>query len=106
MSLKALADAVLERDTRAGQERDTPMNKCPNPDLENRASGTVIEVTLRPAIPWPELLAAVKPQNPEFPLCPDCDQARYWISPRGKVVCGKCGEVRFVLVAIQCHPVS
>ncbi|HKN11755.1 MAG TPA: hypothetical protein VJX68_01035 [Candidatus Binatus sp.] len=66
----------------------------------------VIEATLRPTMPWPELLSAVKPLNPEFPACPECHRARYWISPRGKVVCGKCGEVRFVLVAIQYHPVS
>jgi hypothetical protein len=69
-------------------------------------SDTIIEATLRPAIPWRDLLAAAKPLNPQFPACPECHHARYWISPRGKVVCGKCGGVRFVLVAIQYHPVS
>lgn len=72
----------------------------------NAASGAVIEATLRSTMPWPDLLAAVKPQNPEFSACPDCRQARYCISPRGRVVCGKCGEVRFVVVAIRYHPVS
>lgn len=87
---------------------------APPPEARDRAEAArassrptaVLEATLRPAMPWPDLLAAVKPQNPEFPPCPDCRQARYWISQRGKVVCGKCGEVRFVLVAIQYHPVS
>jgi hypothetical protein len=68
-------------------------------------SGAIIEAILRPTIPWPDLLAAVKPQNPQFPACPGCHHTRYWISARGRVVCGKCGEVRFVLVAIQYHPV-
>jgi len=77
------------------------------PSRATRHSGPIIEATLRPTTAaWPELLAAVKPQNPEFPACPECHQARYWISPRGKVVCGKCGAVRFLLIAIQYHPVS
>jgi len=69
---------------------------------------TVIEATLRPAIPWPELLATVKPQNPEFPPCPMLGR-RYWIAPSGKVVCGskKCaGAVRFLLKSIEFHPVQ
>jgi hypothetical protein len=117
MSLKALADAVLERDTRTGQARDTPAEMCPTDDIgggavvpasgaSDVATSAVIQTVFRPAMPWPELLAAVKPQSPEFSACPECRQARYWISPRGKVVCGKCGEVRFILVAIQYHPVG
>jgi hypothetical protein len=77
--------------------------------IVSRRSSTVIEATLRPAMPWPELIAAVKPQNPEFPLCPECHQRRYWISPKGKVVCGsrKCnGAVRFMLTAIAFHAVQ
>jgi len=109
MSLKALAQLVIQRDNERNNQRDAADKSCPNPDLENRTSGTVIEATLRPTIPWPELLTAVKPQNPEFPTCPECHQARYWISPRGKVVCGsrKCaGAVRFLLTAIEFHQVQ
>ena len=72
-------------------------------------TGAIVEATLRPTIPWPELLATVKPANPGFPPCPECHQARYWISPKGKVVCGsrKCaGAVRFLLTAIEFHPVQ
>jgi len=52
------------------------------------------------------IVAEMKPQNLEFPACPDCHNTRDWIIPRGKVVCGKCCEVRFVLVSIQYQPVS
>jgi hypothetical protein len=46
------------------------------------------------------------PINPEFPACPDCKMARYWIAPTGKVVCGKCGETRFLLTSIAYHAVN
>jgi hypothetical protein len=42
----------------------------------------------------------------EFPACPDCKMARYWITPGGKVVCGKCGQVRFLLTNIAYHAVN
>ena len=42
----------------------------------------------------------------EFPPCPQCKIARYWITPGGKVVCGKCGEVRFLLTSIVYHAVN
>jgi hypothetical protein len=38
--------------------------------------------------------------NQEFTACPDCKIARYWITANGKVVCGKCGTVRFQLTNI------
>jgi hypothetical protein len=44
--------------------------------------------------------------NGEFPPCPNCKMARYWITPGGKVVCGKCGEVRFLLTNIAYHAVN
>jgi hypothetical protein len=47
----------------------------------------------------------MKPQSPEFLASPDCPDTSDWISPGGKGVCGKCGEVRFVLVSIRYHPV-
>jgi len=43
----------------------------------------------------------VQPKNPAFPPCPKCATGRYWIAPTGKVVCGFCGQVRFVLTSIQ-----
>ncbi len=48
----------------------------------------------------------VTPVSPDFPPCPDCESARYWISNLGKVVCGKCGETRFMLASISYHPVN
>ncbi len=113
MSLKALAQRVIERDSQRDASRYTLNNSVPGGGeavghsvAAVRVCPAVIEATLRPTLPWPDLLAAVRPQNPEFPACPGCHHPRYWISPRGKVVCGKCGEVRFVLVAIQYHPVN
>jgi hypothetical protein len=48
----------------------------------------------------------VTPLRPEFPPCPSCSSARYWITAGGKVVCGTCGVTRFMLAAISYHPVS
>ena len=79
---------------------------------------TLIQLDARPD---PELLEAVEavegvfpgaqllriqrsdaqPKNPAFPPCSQCATARYWITPTGKVVCGSCGQVRFVLTSIQ-----
>ncbi len=47
-----------------------------------------------------------QPINPAFPPCPDCKTARYWITPSGKVVCSKCGEVCFLLTSITYHAVN
>ena len=47
-----------------------------------------------------------QPINPAFPPCPDCKTARYWITPSGKVVCSKCGEVCFLLTSIAYHAVN
>jgi hypothetical protein len=52
---------------------------------------------------YPEQGPAVRPLNPEFPPCPECRIARYWIAPTGKVVCGACGQTRFILTAIEYH---
>jgi hypothetical protein len=48
----------------------------------------------------------ITPLRPEFPPCPSCSSARYWITAGGKVVCGTCGVTRFILAAISFHPVS
>jgi len=48
----------------------------------------------------------VTPISPDFPPCPDCASTRYWISNFGKVVCGKCGETRFILASISYHAVN
>lgn len=48
----------------------------------------------------------VVPVNTAFPPCPACNSSRYWISDSGKVVCGSCGETRFVLSSIEFHPIS
>jgi hypothetical protein len=48
----------------------------------------------------------VTPINPKFPCCPACAFSRYWISSSGKVVCGKCGETRFILASISYHVVN
>jgi len=48
----------------------------------------------------------VTPVNPEFPPCPTCAAARYWISSLGKVVCGVCGETRFILASISYHMIN
>jgi len=37
----------------------------------------------------------------EFPLCPQCQSRRYWLATEGKVVCSKCGVVRFEIVAME-----
>jgi hypothetical protein len=117
MSLKALADAVLERDVRAGQGRDARVEKCstdescggpvvPAGEASGLRTSAVIEATLRTAMPWPELITAVKPHDLEFPLCPTCRQRRYWLGRRGKIVCSQCGEVRFLLTNLEFHVVQ
>jgi tubulysin polyketide synthase-like protein len=48
----------------------------------------------------------VTPVSPEFPPCPACATARYWISSLGKVVCSVCGETRFILASISYHTIN
>ena len=62
----------------------------------------VIEATFGPAT----ARVREQPINPAFPPCPDCKTARYWITPSGKVVCSKCGEVCFLLTSITYHAVN
>lgn len=64
----------------------------------------VIEATFR------EAPATIPDQaiSSEFPPCPVCGAARYWIS-RGLVLCGskRCGSApRFVLTSIEFHAVQ
>ncbi len=86
-------------------ERDAEMRKPPSAHEPN--SG-LIEAYFRPTVElvWPQPRDKVVPADPKFPACPDCHVARYWISHTGKVVCGKCGQVRFILAAIEYHPVN
>jgi len=37
----------------------------------------------------------------EFPLCPTCESRRYWLGTEGKVVCSRCGQVRFEIIAME-----
>jgi len=48
----------------------------------------------------------VAPVDPKFPPCPSCGCARYWIASSGKVICGVCGETRFILASISYHAVN
>jgi len=78
------------------------------PDMSNTpdmSKSGVVEATFRPTVElvYPEPGPAIRPVNPEFPRCPECGTARYWITPTGKVVCGSCGQVRLVLTAIEYH---
>jgi hypothetical protein len=118
MSLKALADAVLERGARAGQGRDATVEKCPTDEsrggtavpageaLEMGAEH-VIEATFRPAPDVARFESAAMLDH-QFPPCPECGTRRYWIS-RGKVMCGSrtCySAVRFILTSIEYHPIN
>ena len=77
---------------------EPPQNQRPAAPEPTR----IIEATFLPAnANDPE-----RPINPEFPVCPDCKMARYWIAPSGKVVCGKCGQTRFLLTSIAYHVVN
>jgi hypothetical protein len=37
----------------------------------------------------------------EFPICSRCKVRRYWLGTQGKVVCSKCGIVRFEIIAME-----
>jgi hypothetical protein len=70
-----------------------------------------VEAIFGDAAEWiePPLVVGEKvlPMNPEFPPCPVCGSARYWIS-KGKVMCGsrRCySAVRFILTRIEYYPV-
>jgi hypothetical protein len=70
--------------------------------LEKKAPGHVIEAIFS-VVTTTSRDEAV---NREFPACADCKIARYWICPDGKVVCGKCGTVRFQLTNIAYQAVN
>jgi len=74
--------------------------------VEVRDKNTVIEAVLRSFDSGP-VPSTVKPQS--FPPCPGCHQSRYWITPRGAVVCGsgKCnGATRFMVTHIELYAVQ
>jgi len=75
--------------------------------ITEKSSTRILEARFRPTVELvhPEVREKVTPVNPEFPLCPECRTKRYWVSAGGKVVCGKCGKVRFLLAAIEFHAV-
>jgi hypothetical protein len=112
MSLKALADAIIRRDSRVGQPRDIPVDRCPTD--ENRSGTTVPPAIETPAFTTPVVveLIYVEPQpkvtpvDPRFPPCRTCGKRRYWITASGKVVCGGCGEVCYILASIEFHPIA
>jgi len=68
----------------------------------------VVEARFRPTVElvYPQPGPAIRPTNPEFPRCPECDVARYWIAPTGKVVCGSCGKVRLVITAVEYYAIQ
>jgi|GEM_PF-4239407 len=86
---------------------ENPSERCTVPDIEGAelSKHGVVEATFRPTVEliYPQPGPAIRPVKPEFPRCPECDVARYWIAPTGKVVCGSCGQVRFILAAIEYH---
>jgi len=89
---------LRERDTERASETPAP----------HEPAQRIVEAYFQPTVEliFPEARCKVMAKNPEFPSCPKCGQARYWISPSGKVSCGECGEVRFILAAIEYHPVN
>jgi hypothetical protein len=42
----------------------------------------------------------------EFPVCPCCKVGHYWLESNGRVICRECRIIRFVVTAIQSHPVN
>lgn len=66
----------------------------------------ILEARFRPVIEriWPRL--GERTASSAFPACPECHIARYWIAHTGKVTCGTCGEVRFVLASMAYHPLQ
>jgi hypothetical protein len=68
----------------------------------------VVEATFRPTVElvYPQPGPAIRPTKPEFPRCPECDVARYWIAPTGKVICGSCGKVRLIITAVEYHAIQ
>ncbi len=64
----------------------------------------IIEATFVPvSAPAPGSTAA------EFPPCPECGSARYWLASGGRVLCGtkQCASAqRFQLIALEFHVVN
>jgi ribosomal protein L37AE/L43A len=89
---------------------DTPAERTTLPGVEGAelSQSKVVEATFRPTVElvYPQPGPAIRPTKPEFPRCPECDVARYWIAPTGKVICGSCGKVRLIITAIEYHSVQ
>jgi len=87
---------------------DTPPLRTGTPDSVIMAmfrSATKVGLPLAP-VEYAESQAVI-PVSPEFPRCPKCGAARYWIA-RGMVMCGSrtCySAVRFILTRIEYHTV-
>ena len=91
------ADIAYENQTSSG-DASRPAPAMPRRDRV--AGAQVVELV------YVEPREKVTPISPEFPPCPACKSARYWISSLGKVVCGSCGNTRFMLVSISYHLVN
>ena len=89
---------------------ENPSERYTVPDIEGAGTSQskVVEATFRPTVElvYPQPGPAIRPTNPEFPRCPECDVARYWIAPTGKVICDSCGKVRLIITAIEYHSVQ
>jgi ribosomal protein L37AE/L43A len=89
---------------------ENPSERCTVPDIEGAelSQSGIVEARFRPTVElvYPQPGPTIRPTNPEFPRCPECDVARYWIAPTGKVICGSCGKVRLVITAIEYHSVQ
>jgi len=89
---------------------ENPAERYTLPGVEgaDMSQSKVVEARFRPTVElvYPQPGPAIRPVNPEFPRCPECNVARYWIAPTGKVICGSCGQVRFILAAIEYHSVQ
>jgi hypothetical protein len=77
------------------EDQPTKSIKGVQPTLDAFPGSSLVE--LRHTLPGEKVV----PIDPKFPPCPACHIARYWIAPTGKVVCGKCGLVRFTLTKIE-----
>jgi len=89
--------AALDRER---NERDRRVGR--GYDYAPGASGVVELTYVEPHQPR----EMVKPVDPQFPACRKCRSRRFWIAASGKVVCGNCGEVCYILAKIEFHPIN
>jgi hypothetical protein len=73
---------------------DSQFSSSQVPVDENVRNGNRLTV-MDPGMPSPEARPI------EFPLCLGCQSRRYWLGTRGKVVCSRCGIVRFEIIAMD-----